>query len=118
MSVRNSLTGEFVTRRCGFCRAAGVFCEMLTRRRGGPGLIAEGVSYQPFVLSELMRRSRATAGRLEQLWGCSRAGAPEALPYVCLHVRHLPSALKHIEGAGTLAIHCAASAAADPRGRW
>ena len=66
----------------------------------GPASIAEryrGVSYQPFVLSELMQKDpERTQALLEQLVGLFARGILKAVPYVAYDVRHLPAALRHM----------------------
>ena len=98
--VLNSLTGEFVDASLRLLPRGGRFLEMGIADVRGPASIAErhrGVSYQPFVLSELMQKDpERTQALLEQLVGLFARGILEAVPYVAYDVRHLPAALRHM----------------------
>ena len=97
--VLNSLTGEFVDASLRLLPRGGRFLEMGVADVRAPGAIAEryrGVSYQAFVLSELMQEPERMQALLEQLVGLFEQGILEALPYVAYDVRHLPAALKHM----------------------
>ena len=55
------------------------------------------MSYQAFVLSELMQEApERMQALLKQLVGLFEQGVLEALPYVAYDVRHLPAALRHM----------------------
>ena len=54
------------------------------------------MSYQAYVLSELMQAPERTQALLEQLVGLFEQGLLEPLPCVAYDVRHLPAALRHM----------------------
>src|SRR5262249_22062836 len=98
--VLNSLTGEFVDASLRLLPRGGRFLEMGIADVRGPASIAEryrGVSYQAFVLGELMQKDpERTQALLEQLVGLFAQGRLEALPYVAYDLRQSPAALRHM----------------------
>jgi len=88
------------THRFGFCRRGGRFLEMGIADVRGPGSIADryrGVSYQAFVLGELMQKApERMQALLKQLMGLFKEGLLGALPYVAYDVRQLPAALRQM----------------------
>src|SRR6202011_4505463 len=98
--VLNSLTGECVDASLRLLPRGGRFLEMGIADVRGPGSIAEryrGVSYQAFVLGELMQKApERMQALLKQLVGLFEEGLLEALPYVAYDVRQLPAALRQM----------------------
>ena len=88
----------------------------------GPESIAakyRGVSYQAFVLSELMQKApERMQALLKQLVGLFEQGILETLPYVAYDVRHLPAALRHMaHGRHVASRWCSCRAGLSRRGR-
>ena len=114
--VLNALTGEFVDASLRLLPRGGRFLEMGIADVRDPAAIAEkyrGVSYQAFVLSELMQNPERMQALLEQLVGLFEQGVLEALPYVAYDVRHMSGSTEaHGEGAACWQASGAAAAAA------
>ena len=98
--VLNSLTGEFVDASLRLLPRGGRFLEMGVADVRGPGSIAEryrGVSYQAFVLSELMQKDpERTQALLKQVVELFELGVLKPLPLAAYDLRHVSVALKYM----------------------
>jgi NADPH:quinone reductase-like Zn-dependent oxidoreductase len=98
--VLNSLTGEFVDASLRLLPRGGRFLEMGVADVRGPGSIAEryrGVSYQAFVLSELMQKDpERTQALLKQVAELFELGVLKPLPLAAYDLRHVSVALKYM----------------------
>jgi acyl transferase domain-containing protein/acyl carrier protein len=98
--VLNSLAGEFVDASLRLLPRGGRFLEMGIADTRSAEAIAEtyrNVSYQAFVLGELLQKAPGRiAALLKQLTELFEQGLLQALPYAAYEVRQLPAALRQM----------------------